>query len=86
MPIAIWIVLFFSCLLPVTAAPKPNLLVKQIPPLPDDDPEGALWKVEARREMLWAYDFNLAFDPDFKRERFFGAHVFGKMLKQSAPQ
>jgi hypothetical protein len=61
---------------------NPNLLVEQIPPLPDDDPEGALWKDEPRREMLWAYDFNLAFDPDFNRERFFGAHVFGKMLKQ----
>jgi hypothetical protein len=31
--------------------------------------------------MLWAYDFNLAFDPKFCRERFFGAHVFGKTLK-----
>jgi hypothetical protein len=28
--------------------------------------------------MLWAYDFNLAFDEDFNRERFFGAHVFGQ--------
>ncbi len=61
---------------------NPNLLVEQIPPLPDDDPEGALWKDEPRREMLWAYDFNLAFDSDFDRERFFGVHVFGKMLKQ----
>lgn len=61
---------------------NPNLLVEQIPPLPDDDPEGALWKDEPRREMLWAYDFNLAFDPDFNRERFFGAHVFGRMLRQ----
>ena len=61
---------------------NPNLLVVQIPPLPDDDPEGALWKDEPRREMLWAYDFNLAFDPDFNRERFFDAHVFGGMLRQ----
>lgn len=61
---------------------NPNLLVTQIPPLPDDDPEGALWVDPPRREMLWAYDFNLAFDPDFNRERFFGAHVCGGMLKQ----
>jgi hypothetical protein len=61
---------------------NPNLLVEQIPPLPDDDPEGALWKDEPRREMLWAYDFNLAFDPDFHRERFFDVHVFGGMLRQ----
>ncbi len=60
---------------------NPNLLVEQIPPLPKDDPEGALWVDQSRREMLWAYDFNLAFDEDFNRERFFGAHVFGGMLK-----
>jgi hypothetical protein len=34
---------------------NPNLLVEQIPPLRDDDPEGALWKDQPRREMLWAY-------------------------------
>lgn len=61
---------------------NPNLLVKRVPALPDDDPEGALWEDEPRREMLWAYDFNLAFDPDFNRERFFGAHVFGRMLRK----
>lgn len=61
---------------------NPNLLVTQIPPLSDDDPEGALWVDQPRREMLWAYDYNLAFDPDFSRERFFGAHVFGGMLRQ----
>ena len=61
---------------------NPNLLVEPIPLLLDDDLEGALWKDESRREMLWAYDFNLAFDEDFNRERFFGAHVFGAMLKQ----
>jgi hypothetical protein len=60
---------------------NPNLLVEPIPPLPDDDPEGALWKHQPRREMLWVYDFNLAFDEDFDRGRFFDAHVFGKMLK-----
>lgn len=60
---------------------NPNLLVTQIPPLPDDDPEGALWKDEPRREMLWAYDFNLAFDPEFDRERFFASHVFGRTLR-----
>ena len=61
---------------------NPNLLVELIPPLPDDDPEGALWSDQPRREMLWAYDFNLAFDLDFSRERFFGAHVFGERLEQ----
>jgi hypothetical protein len=61
---------------------NPNLLVTQISPLPADDPEGARWVDQPRREMLWAYDFNLAFDPEFNRERFFGAHVFGGMLKQ----
>ena len=60
---------------------NPNLLVEQISPLRDDDPEGALWKDQPRRKMLWAYDFNLAFDVDLSPERFFGAHVFGKSLK-----
>lgn len=61
---------------------NPNLMVEQIPPLPEDDPEGALWKDRPRREMLWAYDFNLAFDENFSRERFFSAHVFGEALRQ----
>lgn len=61
---------------------NPNLLVEQIPPFPPNDPVGALWVDQPRREMLWAYDFNLAFDPDFSRERFFEAHVFGGMLEQ----
>jgi len=61
---------------------NPNLLVEQIPPLPDHDPEGALWKDQPRREMMWVYDFNLAFDDQFDRGRFFNAHVFGGMLKQ----
>lgn len=61
---------------------NPNLLVERIPPLPDDDTEGALWKDQPRREMLWVYDFNLAFDEDFDLERFFGAHVFGNMLRE----
>jgi hypothetical protein len=34
------------------------------------------------RQILWAYDFNLAFDPEFDRGRFFGSHVFGRMLKR----
>jgi hypothetical protein len=59
---------------------NPNLLVERIPPLPDDDTEGALWKDQPRR--LWVYDFNLAFDEDFDLERFFGAHVFGNMLRE----
>lgn len=29
------------------------LLVEKIPPLPDDDPEGALWMNQPRRAMLW---------------------------------
>ncbi len=61
---------------------NPNLLVEQIPPLSVDDPEGALWVDQPRREMLWAYDFNMAFDEAFDRERFFGAHVFGGLLKK----
>jgi hypothetical protein len=61
---------------------NPNLLVTQIPPLPDWDEEGALWKNEPRRELLWAYDFNLAFDEQFDRHRFFDSHVFGRMLKR----
>jgi hypothetical protein len=60
---------------------NPNLLVQQIPPLSEDDPEGALWRDQPRREMLWAYDFNLAFDEDFNREQFFGSHVFAEALK-----
>ena len=32
--------------------------------------------------MLWAYDFNLAFDERFERRRFFESPVFGGMLKQ----
>lgn len=32
--------------------------------------------------MLWAYDFNLAFDERFERRRFFESPVFGEMLKQ----
>lgn len=61
---------------------NPNLLVTQVPPLPDCDEEGALWKDIPRREMLRAYDFNLAFDDRFDRARFFDAHVFGGLLKQ----
>jgi hypothetical protein len=53
---------------------NPNLLVERLPP--------ALWSEQPRREMLWVYDFNLAFDEDFDRRRLFGAHVFGGMLKQ----
>jgi hypothetical protein len=35
---------------------------------------------------LWAYDFNLAFDEDFSRERFFETHVFGRMLRERSPE
>jgi len=51
---------------------NPNLLVPRVP--------SATGKPEDER--LWAYDFNLAFDEDFNRERFFGAHVFGRMLER----
>jgi hypothetical protein len=61
---------------------NPNLMVTQIPPLLDTDEEGALWANRPRREMLWAYDFNLAFDEDFDRERFFNGHVFTDQLKR----
>lgn len=60
---------------------NPNLLVRQIPTLPNRDEKSAFGKDQPRREMLWAYDFNLAFDEDFNRERFFGAHVFGQSVK-----
>lgn len=49
---------------------NPNLLVPRVPA-----PTG-----DAGAERLWAYDFNLAFDKDFDRERFFGAHVFGGLM------
>ncbi len=61
---------------------NPNLFVRGVPPLPDDDPEGALWAGQPPRQMLWAYDFNLAFDEDFNRARFFESHVFGQQLQQ----
>lgn len=61
---------------------NPNLLVTQGPPLPARGEEGALWEGISRLEMLWSYDFNLAFDDQFDRARFFDAHVFGGMLKQ----
>ncbi len=57
---------------------NPNLLVSPSPYQPKPD----IWKGEPKREMLWAYDFNLAFDEDFNRARFFSAHVFGGMLEQ----
>ncbi len=44
---------------------NPNLMVEQLPPLPDGEEEGASGKAPSRRERLWAYDFNLAFDVDF---------------------
>ena len=47
-----------------------NLLVPRVP-----SPTGGI-----DAERLWAYDFSLAFDEDFNRERFFGSHVFGSLL------
>ena len=61
---------------------NPNLLVTHTAPQPDGDEDEALWKDAPRCEMLWAFDFNLAFDAPFDRTRFFDAHVFGGMLKQ----
>ena len=60
---------------------NPNLLVTQAPNLPAWDEEGAFWAEQSRKEMLWAYDFNLAFDERFDRTRFFSAHIFGEMVK-----
>ena len=61
---------------------NPNLLVTQKAPLPDGAEEGARCIDAPRHEMLWAFDFNMAFDAPFDRARFFDAHVFGGMLKQ----
>lgn len=55
---------------------NPNLLVTQ------GEQDGAGWKKPPKGEKLWAYDFNLAFDDQFDRARFFDAHIFGGMLKQ----
>ncbi|WP_395742495.1 HipA family kinase [Prosthecobacter sp.] len=56
---------------------NPNLLVT-----PGRALEASGGSDPPRGERLWAYDFNLAFDPDFSRARFFDAHVFGSMLRQ----
>lgn len=61
---------------------NPNLLVEQIYRVTDEIPGGTRTRVEHGGKQLWAFDFNLAFDEDFSRERFFGAHVFGSMLKE----
>lgn len=55
-----------------TQGGNPNVLMTQVPPSSD----------QPRREMPWAYDFNLAFDDRFDRARFFDAHVFGGMVRQ----
>ena len=59
---------------------NPNLLVTQLPMGRDE--RGASWQGQHRQEILWAYDFNLAFDPQFDRQRFFQSHVFGNRLQQ----
>lgn len=61
---------------------NPNLLVERIYHVTDEIPGGMRTRVEHGGKRLWAFDFNLAFDEDFDRGRFFGAHVFGGMLKQ----
>jgi hypothetical protein len=60
---------------------NPNLLVTDLP-VPEADCEGAQWPNQTRREMLWAYDFNLAFDEAFDRSRFFDTHVFGGLVRR----
>lgn len=61
---------------------NPNLLVERIYRVTDEIPGGTRTRVEHGGKRLWAFDFNLAFDEDFDRERFFGTHVFGGMLKE----
>jgi hypothetical protein len=61
---------------------NPNLLVGRQPSLPGAGSERAGGVNGPRQETLWAFDFNLAFDDDFNRERFFESHVFGRMLKR----
>jgi hypothetical protein len=60
---------------------NPNLLVTQAAPLPGDKAEGAQGDFPPGQQRLWVYDFNLAFDEGFSRERFFGAHVYGEALR-----
>lgn len=61
---------------------NPNLLVERIYRVTDEIPDETRTRVEHRGKRLWAFDFNLAFDEDFNRRRFFDAHVFGGMLKE----
>ena len=61
---------------------NPNLMVVQLPPLPAGKEAETSGNAPSRRERLWAYDFNLAFDEEFSRERFFDAHVFGGAIRQ----
>ncbi len=48
---------------------NPNLLVTQIPPLPADDPEGALWVDQPIRDTIEAGKIKLA-DPEQKSLRY----------------
>lgn len=61
---------------------NPNLLVKQTPLEASQGRAEDRTGDPPRSEELWAFDFNLAFDADFSRERFFGTHVFGGKLKR----
>lgn len=61
---------------------NPNLLVERTYHVTDEIPGGTRTSVEDGGKRLWAFDFNLAFDEDFDRRRFFGTHVFGGMLKE----
>ena len=61
---------------------NPNLLVTQSSLTPRSESEAAFRGSPRRREKLWVYDFNLAFDETFDRTVFFDAHAFGGMVKQ----
>jgi hypothetical protein len=53
---------------------NPNLLITVEEAVADTagrTPKRALY-----RPCLWAFDFNLAFDPDFDTQRFLGGHIF----------
>lgn len=60
---------------------NPNLMVEQFTSLPASEKERVPKASYPAKHRLWSYDFNLAFDQDFDRERFFNAHVFGAALR-----
>lgn len=54
---------------------NPNILTAVIPA----DTAGA---TPRQQRSPWAYDFNLSFDVEFDRSRFFNSHVFGPIVRQ----